>query len=103
MTVRPTPSGQHPSIGITRAQRSGAGNTPAQPGDTSPAAAREARPDDVRISAEARELQHAGAPASQAPELSPGRMKQVLERMSEGHYDRPEVQREVVMRLLADL
>jgi hypothetical protein len=103
MTVRPTPSGQNPSIGINRAQRPGVGSTPQRQGDARSSAAHEARRDDVQISSQARELQQVGAPVPQAPEISSGRMKQVLDRMSVGHYDRPDVQREVVRRLLEDL
>ena len=103
MTVRPTPSGQNPSIGILRAQRSGVGGAPQRQTETHSGSAQEARRDDVQISAHARELQQVGASAQQAPELSPGRMKHVLDRMSEGHYDRPDVQREVIRSLMKDL
>jgi hypothetical protein len=103
MTVRPTPSGQNPGIGVSRAQRAGVGGTSQRQTEAQSAAAQESRRDDVQISPQARELQQLGAPAQQAPELSPGRMKQVLDRMSDGHYDRPDVQREVVRRLMKDL
>lgn len=103
MTVRPTPSGQHPSPGISRAQRSGVGAPSQKPADPAPPASQDSRRDDVQISSHARELQQLGSSAQAAPELSPARMKQVLERMAEGHYDRPEVQSEVVRRLVRDL
>jgi hypothetical protein len=103
MTVRPTPSGHIPSIGINRAQRPGVGSTPQRQSEAQSSAAQDAPRDDIQISAQARELQQIGAPAQQAPELSSSRMKQVLDRMSEGHYDRPDVQLEVVRRLLKDL
>ena len=103
MTVRPTPSGQHPSIGITRAQRSSVGSTPQRTSDAASQPAQESRKDDVQISAQARELQLAGTTAQAAPELSSERMREVLDRMTTGHYDRPDVQREVVEKLLQDL
>ena len=103
MTVRPTPSGQNPSIGISRAQRSGVGGAPQRQAEAQSGSAQESRRDAVQISAHARELQQLGASGQQAPELSSDRMKQVLDRMSEGHYDRPDVQREVIRRLMKDL
>lgn len=103
MTVRPTPSGQHPSIGITRAQRSSVGSTPQRSSDATSQPAQESRKDDVQISAQARELQLVGTAAQAAPELSSERMREVLDRMTTGHYDRPDVQREVVEKLLQDL
>lgn len=36
-------------------------------------------------------------------ELSPARLRQVIERISSGFYDRTDVQREVVRRLRSDL
>lgn len=103
MTVRPTPSGQHPSIGITRAQRSNVGSTPPRSGDAQPQPAPDSRTDGVHISAEARELQRTGFAAPSEPDLPAARMREVLDRMSTGHYDRPEVQRVVVERLVRDL
>lgn len=103
MTVRPTPSGQHPGIGISSAQRASVGSTPQRQSEPTPVAARDSRRDDVQISAAARELQEAGASSPPTPELSAARMQQVLGRMSEGHYDRPDVQQEVLRRLLNDL
>lgn len=103
MTVRPTPSGQNPGLGISRAQRPGVGATPQRASDPPPSPSQEIRRDDVNISEHARELQQLGASPAPAPELSPARMKQVLERMSDGHYDRPEVQNEVVRRLAREL
>jgi len=38
-----------------------------------------------------------------APSLEPGRMKELLQKIAQGFYDRPEVQDQVVSRLAADL
>jgi hypothetical protein len=103
MTVRPTPSGQIPGIRVSHTSRPGVGNTPQRPGDASSSSVPDGGRDDVRISDQARELQTAGAPAASTPELSPARMREVLQRLSDGHYDRPEVQREVLRRLARDL
>lgn len=103
MTVRPTPSGQTPGIRISRTTRPAVGNTTRRPSDGSTPPAPEGGRDDVRISDQARELQQAGATPAGAPELSPARMREVLQRLSDGHYDRPEVQQEVVRRLVRDL
>lgn len=103
MTVRPTPSGHTPGIPISRTSRPGAGNTPQRPSDASSSSVPDGGRDDVRISDQARELQTAGAPAQGSPELSPARMREVLQRLSDGHYDRPEVQLEVIRRLSRDL
>lgn len=102
MTVRPTPSGQIPGLGISRAQRPGVGGTPQRASDPPSAAPQEIRRDDVHISEHARELQQAGATQG-SPELSPSRMREVLQRVSDGHYDQPDVQREVLRRLARDL
>ena len=60
--------------------------------------------DNVQISSQARELQHMDS-AARGPggELSVDRLRQVVGRMNDGHYDQPEVQEQVVRLLARDL
>jgi hypothetical protein len=104
MTVRPTSSGQIPRPALGRTDRtagSAAAPRQAEPGGpTAPGVSR----DDVQISAQARQLQQLDS-AARGPggELSADRLRQVLGRMTDGHYDRPEVQEQVVRRIARDL
>ncbi len=62
------------------------------------------RHDDVRNSRQAHELQHPdpGGRGS-AGELAPERLKELLGRLADGFYDRPDVRDEVIRRLCGDL
>lgn len=105
MTIRPPQSGQTSRTPLSRA------NTPAVPGssprpaDSGPTNAPAApRRDAVQISAQARQLQASDAPGREdASALEPQRLSQILQRMSDGHYDRPEVQDAVLKRIAAEL
>ena len=104
MTVRPTPSGQIPRSPIGRTDRT-AGPAPAsRPAEPASSHAPGVRGDQVQISAQARQLQQLDS-ASRGPggELSVDRLRQVLGRMNDGHYDRPDVQEQVIRRLASDL
>jgi hypothetical protein len=107
MTVRPTSSGQIPGTAIGRSDRT-AGPAPAsrptEPNTTSASGTTGTRRDDVQISAQARQLQQADA-ATRGPagELSAERLRQVLGRMNDGHYDQPEVQDTVLRRVAREL
>jgi hypothetical protein len=106
MTVRPTTSGQTPRPAIGRADRTAnpaAASVSRQAEPNTPGASG-VRRDDVQISVHARQLQQVEAGARGAGgELSADRLRQVLTRMGDGHYDRPDVQDEVVRRLSPDL
>ncbi len=103
MTVRPTSSGQTPRPQVGRAERA---NTPAaapRPSEpTTPANAGAGR-DDVQISAQARELQQRDALQASGGELPADRLREITTRMNDGHYDRPDVQAQVVRRIARDL
>jgi len=104
MTVRPTTSGQTPRPAISRTDRTATPSSASRPAEPSTTAAFGVRGDDVQISAQARQLQQAdSATRGTGGELSADRLRQVLGRMSSGHYDRPEVQDQVVRRLSRDL
>lgn len=103
MTVRPTPSGQTPRPAIARSGKSDATTAPRRPNEAPLPPTRTNGGDDVQISTEARDLQALGATQGGAPALAPDRLRQVLQRMSDGHYDRPEVQSEVVRRIAKEL
>jgi len=103
MSVRPTSSGQVPRPGIERAGSSEPGNTARRP-ETGPApVSPQGRRDEVEISSQARELQQSGAASGPSGEIAPAALRQVLDRISQGHYDRPEVQDQVVRALSKDL
>ena len=106
MTVRPTTSGQSSRPAISRTERTATPGTQSgsRPAETNTTAASGVRRDDVQISAQARQLQQADSTArGTGGELSAERLRQVLGRMSSGHYDQPAVQDEVVRRLSQDL
>ena len=104
MTVRPTPSDPSPRPGIRRTDRPAAPSVPARSSDPAAPATSGTRRDDVQISSQARELQQMDT-ETRGPggELSAERLKQVLGRVSDGHYDRPEVRDQVLHQLRKDL
>lgn len=108
MTIRPPQSGQSPRTSLARAKPSAAPGTPQRPvdGGASPAPASASAPsrDAVQISPQARALQQTGTSSpGESGALQPERMRQILQRMNDGHYDRPEVQDAVVSRLAEEL
>ncbi len=106
MTVRPTTSGQTPGPAIGRTDRTASPTSAsaARPAEPNATAAPGARRDDVQISAQARQLQQVDS-TTRGPggELSADRLRQVLGRISDGHYDQPQVQDQVVRRLAHDI
>jgi len=104
MEIHPTKPGSTPKTGAGRLDR-GSAPLPAQSEEhtTSEEAAKAAR-DKVQISDEARslqeQLQHERDLIAQLP---PGRLREVLERIYNGFYDRPEVRDVVLQRLAEDL
>ena len=103
MTVRPTPSGQTPRPAIGRTERPATPAPASRPAEPAPPAVGGTRRDDVQISPQARELQQLDAARSAGGELSADRLHQILGRMNDGHYDRPEVQDKVIRRLAREL
>lgn len=104
MTIRPTSSGQTPRPGIERAGKSTPTGAPARANDASAPSTPGVTRDDVQISAQARELQQMDAAArGVAGEVPAERMKQVLERLSGGYYDQPQVRDIVLSKLSKDL
>ena len=104
MTVRPTTSGQTPRPAISRTDRTANPASASRPTDSVAPAASGVRRDDVQISAQARKLQQVDSTArGSVGELSADRLRQVLGRMSDGHYDRPEVQDQALRQLSRDL
>ena len=106
MTVRPTTSGQTSRPAINRTDRTASPASPsaARPAEPSVTGASGVRRDNVQISAQARQLQQADPTTrGTSGELSADRLRQVLGRMSSGHYDQPEVQDQVVRQLSRDL
>jgi cytochrome c-type biogenesis protein CcmH/NrfF len=60
--------------------------------------------DRLAISSEARNLQQLGGAAQDTTsELSADRMREVVKRMNDGHYDKPDVMDEVIRRMAKDL
>ena len=104
MTVRPTTTGQTPRPAISRTDRTSSPVPASRPAEPNAATTSGVRRDDVQISAQARQLQQVDSSArGSVGELSSDRLRQVLGRMSDGHYDQPEVQAQVVSRLARDL
>jgi len=95
MNIRPTqPEGQRG--GPDRLENRGVTNPPKRPASDSGAPS--LAPDQVRLSDEARGIQGA-AETAPAGELSADRMRQVLDRIQQGFYDRPEVVRDTLRAL----
>ena len=104
MTIRPPQSGQTPRPAITRAKSTTVPGTPQRPADTATPAASSAKRDAVQISPHARALQQADGPSrEEAGAIEPERMREILGRMSDGHYDRPEVLEAVLERIADEL
>lgn len=106
MTIRPPQSGQTSRTPLQRANASPLpANAPrnADAGAATPTPAAPAR-DAVQISAQARQLQASNAPErDENHALSPDRLRTILQRMSDGHYDRPEVQDAVLKRIAEEI
>ncbi|MBI5170983.1 MAG: flagellar biosynthesis anti-sigma factor FlgM [Candidatus Eisenbacteria bacterium] len=106
MTIRPPQPGQASRTPLSRANTSSAPAPAPRAAEGAPPAgsAPAPRQDAVQISAQARSLQAAGHAAHEdAGALEPERLQQILQRMSDGHYDRPEVQDAVLKRIAAEL
>lgn len=107
MTIRPPQSGQTSRTPLQRANSSPVpGQTPrhAEAGPATPTPSGTPARDAVQISAQARQLQMSGAPdREEANALSPERLRTILQRMSDGHYDRPEVQDAVLKRIAEEI
>jgi hypothetical protein len=104
MTIRPTDPRQPPGAGAGRAAGPSASRPPAKGPSPATPAEGAAPADQVELSEEARQLQEAlGLDRPTVSQLSPDRMREVLQRIGSGHYDRAEVRDEVLRRLAADL
>jgi anti-sigma28 factor (negative regulator of flagellin synthesis) len=104
MTVRPTTSGQTPRPAIGRTDRTAASASTSRPTEANTPAASGVRRDDVQISAQARQLQQLDSAArATGGDLSADRLKQILGRMNDGHYDQPDVQDKVIRNITRDL
>jgi hypothetical protein len=104
MTVRPTSSGQTPRPGIERAGTPSPPATPTRGGDTPVTSPAVVRRDDVQISPQARQLQQLGtAQRGPAGEIEPGRLREVMGRISSGFYDQPHVKDELLRRIAQDV
>ena len=101
MAIQPTPSGRPSQLGslnegaaaeATRRGPAAARKTPADAADR------------VELSPTARELSQAsGAETVPAGALDPARLREVLARVGQGFYDRPEVRDAVVLGVARDL
>jgi hypothetical protein len=101
MDIRPTQPGQTPKPGPGRTEKATPGSA-AQREEKAPADPGAPAGDQVEFSEEARRL-HAALGLEQVPvsELSPERLREVLQRIEQGHYDQPEAI-EALTRRLAD-
>lgn len=106
MNIRPSQSGQTSGTPLKRANSSAVSGQPPRPADSGAAQPSPAAParDAVQISAQARQLQMSGAPdRDESNAISPDRLRTILQRMNDGHYDRPEVQDAVLKRIAEEL
>jgi len=103
MTVDPVNRGEVPSSGPKRANKSAAGQkTRSDPANHSSAI--DVASDKVELSSAAQELgEIAAANRPESNTLSPERMKEILGRIADGFYDKPEVIDEVAKRVDGDL
>jgi hypothetical protein len=103
MNIQPTKPGSTPTAGTGRLDRN-APLSPARPADTPTSEVTGATPDKVQISDAARGLQEQLQNRLElVAQLPPGRLREVLERLNNGFYDRPEVRRAVVKSIAEEL
>ena len=103
MTVDPVNRGQVPSPGPSHAGKSESGRSTRSGSNVTPETSEPAA-DRVELSSVAQELrQLAAADRPETNTLSPDRMKEILQRITDGFYDRPEVIDEVARRLEGEL
>ena len=105
MNVNPTQPGQTRGPAPERPKDAGpAAAIPRDRGTEPEAAPNLERADQVELSEAARELQdRTGLAGPEPPSLEPERLREILQRVSSGYYDRPEVRDEVLRRLQGDL
>ncbi len=101
MDIRPTQPGQTPQTGPGSLKEKA--GIPATRSEDRPATQSGEMPQDqVQLSAAVRDLQaRLGLEQIPVGELSPERLREVVARVAEGHYDRPEVVDELARRLLS--
>jgi hypothetical protein len=103
MSIQPTKPESTPATGAGRLDRK-APLSPARPADTSTSEVTGATPDKVQISDAARGLQEQLRNRIElVAQLPPGRLREVLQRLNNGFYDRPEVRRAVVESIAEEL
>jgi hypothetical protein len=103
MTIQPTKPGSTSAQGTGRLDRNAA-LSPARPADPSTSDVASAKSDKVQISDAARGLQEQLQNRIElVAQLPPGRLREVLERLNSGFYDRPEVRRAVVESIADEL
>jgi hypothetical protein len=102
MDIRPTPSGQTRNAAADRLKEPA--QNPVAPSRPSADSEAPARADRAELSDAARELTQRPGPGPAAIiSLPAARMRQVLQRLSQGYYERPEVRDEVLRRMSPDL
>jgi len=101
MDIRPTQPGQTPQTGPgSLKEKAGAPEVRSEDRSATPSGGMPQ--DQVQLSAAVRDLQaRLGLEQIPVGELSPERLREVVARVAEGHYDRPEVVDELARRLLA--
>ncbi len=103
MTIHPTKAGSTANTGTSRLDRNAA-PSPVRPATTSTPEVSKAPPDRIQISDEARGLQEElQSRLDLVAQLPPGRLREVLERLNSGFYDRPEIRRAVVECIAVEL
>ena len=103
MNIHPTDSGSASRPGAGRLKKSSASPEPRAGSTPRKRAARAAR-DNVEISDAAKQLLEATrSSGTTRSALSPDRMKQVLQRITNGFYNRPEIREAMLRELLIDI
>jgi hypothetical protein len=103
-TIRPTQPGQTPQSGPGSLKGTG-GSASARPEEKTSEPKPTATPQDsVSLSQTVRELQdRLGLDAIPSGTLSPERLKEIVSRVADGHYDRPEVLDALAKHLASEL
>jgi hypothetical protein len=103
-SIRPTQPGQTPQSGPGTLKGTG-GAAPVRPDEKTAEPKPAGAPNDsVQLSQAVRELQERlGLEAIPTGTLSPERLKEIVARVSGGHYDRPEVLDELARKLASEL
>jgi len=104
MSIHPTDPGRIGKSTVGRLRKLPTPSSAERPRSPSPSSEKGLKPDQVEISERARQLLEAQESGGGEPGgLSAEQLRSVLDRIADGHYDRPEIRDQTILRLLPHL